>query len=74
MKKGKKINNEKMYEIILKRYIGKRMHFETKDGSFEGIVSGFFWMGAAFIELENPMCFFNTHTIIYGREIIEALE
>jgi len=58
-------------EIKIEKYIGKRMSFNTTEGVFEGTVSGTIWIGAMFIELENPFCMFNGNKIIYGIEIID---
>lgn len=56
-------------EFNIEKYIGLRMDFQTKEGKFIGDVVGCMWMGASFIELTNPVSFFNTHSIIYAQEV-----
>ena len=58
-------------DMKIEKYIGMRMLFHTKEGDFEGEVVGCMWLGSAFIELDNPKSFFNTHMIIYAKEILE---
>ena len=58
-------------DVNMEKYVGKRMLFHTKEGNFEGDVVGCMWMGATFIELENPISFFNTHSVIYAKELVE---
>ena len=58
-------------ELCIEKYVGMRMLFHTKEGNFEGEVVGCMYMGATFIELDNPKSFFNTHSIIYAKEMIE---
>ena len=58
-------------EFNIEKYVGLRMVFQTKEGKFIGDVVGCMWMGASFIELTNPVSFFNTHSIIYAQEVIK---
>lgn len=73
-KKSKEIKPTSKMDMNIEKYVGKHMKFVTKVGDFEGRVSGVIWMGASFIELEEPMCLFNTHNIVYGIETEEASE
>lgn len=58
-------------DVNIEEYVGRRMLFHTKEGEFEGDVVGCMWMGATFIKLDNPKSFFNTHSIIYAKEVLE---
>ena len=68
-KEKEKSELETTKDILINKYYGNVMELKVGSSTFTGTVTGFFWMGGNFLELNDGEYMINCHKIEHARKV-----